>query len=361
MANTFNLSTLVAKDAAAYLRVMNSFLNTGYRKYENMFHENPYKPGDSINVRRDNFFVGSRGDSVTAEDILEESYAVTIGPLYSIPITYTPTDLDRKFADFSQEVIMPAVRRLSSMINRDIVIAGLTEIDTYVGSAASNLNTFASIDQINPVMDSLAIDPAYKRYLSLAPIEAQQVRSASTLQNSFVSPLNKDITMDASLGRLANFDIFSDQSITTFTAGTHATATNITVKTAVSSGNTIVLTGVTNGTTFVAGDVIELTGVFNWDPITRASTGYKKQYTVTSGGTAAATDVTITVNETINFSGARKNVYEPTADTEIPAGTVVTVVGDHIPNIAYSERGLIFCMPPLHPMDSPESSVTSGS
>ena len=359
MANTFLTSSLISKEAAALFRVHNSFLATGNRRYEGMFNENTYKPGDTINVRLDNFFEGQRGDSVVAEDITEASIPVTIQPLFSVPILYTPTDLQRKIADFSDEVLMPAVRRLSAMMNKAIWDAGLTQITNIAGDPAANLNTFASLDDVNPIMDDLAIDPVYNRYASIAPKEVQQLRSAASLQNSFVSPINKEITMDAMLGRLADFDIYKDQSVTKFTAGTHAGPGSVTVNAAVSSGNTIVLTGLTDGTTFVPGDIITIAGVFGWNPILRQKTELNKTYTVTNNETVAGGNATLTVSETIQFTGSRKNVFADGGDTEIPAGAVVTLYDDHVANYCYSEKGLITCMPPLQPMDSPHSSVAT--
>lgn len=362
MANSYLTSNLISKEAVALFKIFNSFIATGYRKYENMFSDSTYKSGDTINVRLDNFYIGARGDAIAAEDVVEASVPVTIRPLYSVAITYTPTDLQRKIADFNDEILMPAVRRLIAMMNRDIATAALTQVNFFTGDASANLNTFASLDQVNPIMDNLAMDPAYKRYASLNPTQVQQLRSATTLQNSFVEPINKEITMDAALGRLADFDIFKDQSISRFTAGSHLAAGDITVKTAVSSGTTIVLTGLTiNETTvFKAGDVISIAGTSEFNQITREPTGREMQFAVQEDADSDGSgDVTITVFPSIQFTGPRKNIFADGGDTEIAAGSVVTVVASHTPNICYTERGLITCMPPLQPMDAPESSTTT--
>jgi hypothetical protein len=360
MANTYLTSNLISESAVAIFKIENSFIPTAYRKYENMFSQNTYKPGDTINVRLDNFYEGARGDSVTAESIVEASIPVTIAPLYSVAIQYRPTDLQRKIEDFADEFIAPATRRLAAMINRDIQQASLTQVNYFVGDDAANLNTFASLDQVNPVMLNLSIDPAYRKYASLSPKQAQQMRSSSTLQNSYVSPLNKDITMNAALGHLAGFDIFQDQSITNFTAGTHAAAGDITVKTAVASGSSVVLTGLNVGATFKAGDVFSIDGTYVYNQTLRIATSTNMQFTVLENATAdGGGDVTLSIYPAIQMTGPRKNVFADGGDTQIAAGSVVNVVASHTPNICYSERGLIACMPPLQPMDSPYSATTT--
>lgn len=358
MPNKFLPSSLISHEAAAILKVENTFLATANRKFEGMFSGQTYKPGDSVNVRLDNFFTGSRGDVSVAEAVTEASIAVEIQPLFTVSVSYTPTDLTRKIEDFGAEILAPGIRRLSAMLNEAIYTAALTEVNHFTGAASANLNTFASLDEVNPIMDDLAIDSVYARYAALAPIEVQQLRSASTLQNSFLPMLNRDITMHAALGNLADFDIYKDQSVGLFTAGTHAdSGGGISVKTAASSGSTLVLTGLTNGTTFVAGDVIEIAGVFGFNPILRKSTGETAKFTVTTGGTVASNDVTLTVFPSLSFSGQRQNFTS--ASSTIPAGAAVTVYGDHVANLCYSDQGLIACLPPLAPMDAPESSVAT--
>jgi len=358
MANSFLTSNLISKEAVAIFKALNSFIGTGYRKYENMFNDNTYKSGDTINVRLDNFYVGARGDTVTAEDIVEESIPVTIGPLYSVPIRYRPTDLQREIADFSAEFIMPAARRLVAMMNTDIANAAKTQINNFVGDPMAYVNSFKALDAVNPVMDELNMNN-YRRYVCLNPQNAHELRSAPSLQNSFVSPINKDITYDARIGRLADFDVMKDNSISLHTAGTHATAGSIQVDTAVSSGTTILLKGLTAGATFKAGDPLSFAGVYKFDKINRQAINSNFQVTVTADATAdGAGDVSLTVFPALVATGPRQNFIVPGASpNEIPVDTVVSVIGDHVNNVAYTERGLITCLPPLERMDSPESST----
>lgn len=362
MANQYLNSQLISKEAVAIFKALNSFVSTGYRKYENMFNENTYKAGDTINVRLDNFYVGARGDSVTAEDIVEDSIPVTIQPLYSVPIKYTPTDLQRDIADFANEFISPAVRRIIAMINNDIYQASLREIALWLGDISSPINSFRSLNQVNPLMDSLNMNN-YQRYICLDPSNAFELQSAKEVQNAFTAPLNKEVTMDAQLGRLAGFDILKDSSIDGHISGTHAASGDITVKTAVSSGNTIVVTGLTQTTgTFNVGDAFSLDGVFEYDRIKRKKTSYLKKFTVIgiSGAANADGDITLTVYPSLTATGPRQNFIVPGADpNEIPTGTVVNTLTDtdqgYINNIAYTDRGLITCLPPLERMDSPDS------
>lgn len=301
--------------------------------------------------------MGQRGDSVTAEDINEASFPLTIGPLYSIPIVYKPTDLQRNIVDWGDEVLRPAVRRLVAMANTDIAQGAATGVNYYTGDPSSFLNSFASINQANPVLDNLNAN-GYDRYICLSPKNAEQLMNANSLQNSFVSPINKDITYDAKVGRLAGFDIMKDNSISQQVAGTHAASGNITVNAAVSSGTTIVLAGLTTSATFKAGDKFSIAGVKQFDRINRVPLATDMQFTVAADATAAGATLSITITQALVNSGPRQNfIVVGASPNQIPANAVVTFTSSYTPNVAYTERGLITVIPPLEKMDSPESSV----
>lgn len=359
MSNSFLNSTLISKEAVAIFKSFNSFIAAGYKgDYSQMFNGKDYKPGDTVNVRLDNYFIGQRGDSVTAESIVEDSFPLTIQPLYSVPISYRPTDLQRNIADFGEEILKPAVRRLVAMMNSDIATGVLTQVNPYVGDPTANLSSFASISQVNPVLDNLNAN-GYDRYLAISPDNAQSVQNS--LQNSFVSPLNKDITYNASMGRLADMDIMKDNAIQQQVVGTHANSGSITVQAAIQTGNTISLSGVTNGATFNAGDIFTIAGVQSWDRINQkpVTNPALKAFTVLTTVTASGTTVTLTIAETLVNTGPRQNFYVAGASpNQIPANAVVTFVNNNFSaNVAFTERGLITVIPPLQKMDSPFSDV----
>lgn len=352
MANTYLTSNLISKEAAALFSVFNSFIATGNKQYEGMYSNAFYKPGDTINARLANFYTVQRGDSVVAGAITEASIPVVIERLYSVPILYRPTDLQREIADFSEEFLAPAVQSIVAQMNYDIYLKALTQVNYWTGDATANLNSYGSISQLNPIMANLAMPKMYRKYVVLSPTQLNLLMSASSLQNSFVTPLNKEITMDASLTRLAGFDIYEDQSVANFAIGTHSAAGAITVKTDVSTGSTIVLTGLTSGT-FLAGEIISIAGCYEFNPVLKKPTARNMQFVITADATVAAGDVTLSVYPAIQFTGERQNIYA--AANKIAATSVVTVAATHTPNIAYTEKGLITCLPPLERMDCPFS------
>lgn len=352
MSNTYLTSQLITPEAVAIFEASCTFIPTAYKKYDGMFTAKTYAPGDTINIRLDNFFIGQRGDSVTAEDIVEASIPLTIAPLYSIPIAYTPTDLQRKIVDFSQEFLMPAVRRVRAMMNADIALNVLTQVNYYQGDTTAPINSYASLDSINPLMTNLAMDPAYRKYCAMSPDDMHSLRSNATLQNSFVSPLNKDITVDSRVSRLAGMDIMAEEQIIRFFGGTKAITGAADFQIASFTATTITIKNAVNGDqTFTAGDLIYLPATFAFNQVTRQSTGRPMAFAITTTpALTSGNQVTVSIYPNMILSGPRQNMASTPAVND-----VVKAVPDHMANVAYTERGLVCAIPPLERMDSPES------
>ncbi len=354
MSNTYLTSQLITPDAVAMFEASCTFIPTAYKKYDGMFTAKTYAPGDTINVRLDNFFIGQRGDSVTAEDIVEASIPLTIAPLYSVPIAYTPTDLSRKIVDFSQEFLMPAVRRVRSMMNADIALNVLSQVNFWQGDTTAPINSYASMDSVRPLMTNLAMDPAYKRYAVISPDDAHSLRSSSSLQNSFLPSLNKEITLESRMGRLAGMEILEEEQVIRFYGGTktiQTPATDFQIQAYTASTITI-KNCVVGEQTLKQGDLIYLPATYSFNQATRQSTGRPMAFAVTQ--TPAVADgsgyTTVSIYPNMILSGPRQNMSGTPAVNDI-----VSAVPDHMANVCYTERGLVCAIPPLERMDSPES------
>lgn len=364
MANTLITSSLLSKEAAARFRLSNTFYATANHTYDNMFTDNTYEPGQTVNIRLKNFGKVQRGDTVTAVDIVETSLPLKLKALYSYPVTYTTTELSVELTAmlWKERVFMPGVDALIAEINKDIAAEAALVTYNWYGTVGTYVNTFATVDQVSAQMDEMAI-PMYKRYMALNPANSSALKSS--LQNAFNQTLNTEISLQSKLGHLSTFDMFSEQLIATHNAYTAGPLGTPIVNGAVSSGNSIVLSGLTGGITgiFKAGDVIEIDDVYKVDPIAKSDTNRKMQFVITAdadsdGGGAC----TILVSPTIigDSTNPNQNIINqpPIATNVIPNGAAVTRPTTHKANIAYTQESLYMVMPPLAKMDSPDSETT---
>lgn len=350
---------LIGKEAAYEWKNNNTFLATATRDYDRMYDANAYyNPGETIYVRLPNNYLTQEGDTVTAKDVKEAVTPIVLQPLLSVPLTYTTTDLTTKvgMANWKNRVLYPAMRSLSSQLNLKIASQAVSQVSNYTGDPSSNINSYADIDNAGAALDELANSRSIRRYASLAVRQSASLRQSATLQNSFVESINKEITLNSSLGRLADFDMFADQSIpyhSTYTGD----RSSVTVKTTVTtSGATqIVMTGFTpnDPNVVVVGDVFEIADTNSVNPITLADTGQTRKFVATANASAdGGGDATVTVSPAIIFDtdNARRNVSAAPAATKS-----VTFQEAHHVNMAWSEDGLCVVCPKLAPLDSPYS------
>lgn len=351
---------LIGRDAQFEWKNSNSFLATATHTYDHMYNKDTYyNPGDTIYVRLPNTFLTQTGDTVSVQDVKERHVPIVLEEILSIPLAYTVTDLTTKvgLANWKNRILYPAMRSLSSQLNYLVAQKAKTQVNLYTGDETANINAYSVIDNAGAVLDEHSCSRAIRRYAALSVRQSAALRQSSTLQNSFVEVINKEITLESRLGRLAGFDMFSEQSIPYQDTTSDARA-GVTVKTDVTSGATsIVLTGLTINTTdiIVAGDVFEFTAIYSVNPLTRQSTGIKFQLCATANANSDASgDATVSVNIAVinDTTNPNRNVT-----SQIVATTPVTFVADHHVNLGWAEDGLIIVCPKLAPLDTPYSAV----
>lgn len=362
MANSFLSAEglgLIAREASYEWKNNLTFLGAATRTYDGMFDDNTvYQPGNVVQIRSPNNFLTQTGNTVTASDVQEASVPLTLNDLESVMIKYTAVDFKTKVGqdNWKARMLRPAIRSLMNDLNRKIAIAAATQVSMYTGDATANINAYSVIDNAGVQLDEHANNRSLRRYCSLSPKQAGALRQATTLQNSFVTPLNKEITLNSRMGNLAGFDMLTDQSIYhQVSGGVHA---GVTVNGAVASGATAIpMTGLTPSTGQVlAGDVFEIAGIYSVNPVTLASTGDPMQFVATATATADAGGlVTVSVKPTIisDVTNSRRNI-----SAAIAGGEALTFKASHHVNLAWSQDALCVVCPKQMALDTTSSVVT---
>ncbi len=307
MANTISTTQLVANLALAEFENNNSLLITGSRDYESQFQLRSFRIGDTVSIRKQNFFNVNDTRIKPPQDVLEQVETLTISKDVGGSISFSAQEytlsVDTEVERFNDRYVKPfistIVKQAESLIAQDAINA----LNFQSGTPGSPVNSFAIIDIAGAKMLEQAMPMTENAYMALRVRQASALKSS--LQNAFNPTLNEDISFHSALGHLSYFDIYQNQSLTTHTAGSAAGSPQINAT--VTSGNTIVIKGLTPSATsvFTAGDIITVgtptnAGVFSLNPIDRSSTGQLMQFvvqgTVNADGGGMAT---IIVNPTI--------------------------------------------------------------
>jgi len=167
------------------------------------------------------------------------------------------------------------------------------------------------------------------------------------------------------LGQIANFDIYGDQNVVSFTnsdiAGT--TLAEYTVA-QVNGATTFVLDGLTNatatikaGTVFTVGIAGGATAVNSVNDVSKQSTGNLQQFVVTADSAAAvAGKVTVSVYPAFNDGSTASTAAYQTVSQLAPNNAVVAFVGTgltaYAQNLAFHENAMALVTVPLELPDS---------
>lgn len=317
------------------------------RTYQGEFLQGPYKKGDTFQIRRQNFFNGGEGATITTEDIIETTESLVIEKQFNVAFKVGSKEATLKLENFAQEVLRPAVQRLITKCETYIYDKAETSLYFFTGSATADLNSYSSVSQAGVKLLEQGVDLNENAYFDCTVKDADAIKAAALSQ--FTPVINDNIYKTARVGHISYFDVFWSQLIKQHTAGAGPTlhpSDSLTVNGAVASGNTIVLAGATASVTnyFLPGDVISIASVQNVNPVARDRATRNAQFVITAAANSTGGGaVTITVAPSI-ISDSTSPLQNVTV--AIPNGAVVTMVTSHNMNIAFTRRsGDIVCPP----------------
>ena len=358
MPNQLITTQLVSNTALAMFANNSPFVMTGSRIYQDDFNNSGYKIGDTLQVRRQNNFVIGDGATASPQGIIETVENITVAHQYNALIAYTIKDLSLRIGDFSRDFIQPAVQNIISKMEGDISSAAELELNFYVGTPGTPINSFGSVDIAGVKMLEQGVNISSDAYLAMTVRDGSTLKQA--LLNNFTPVFNEEIVRESAIGHLSYFDIFQSQNIKRHVAGAGPTlysSDTLLVNGAVSSGNTIVMDGATHSITnyFLPGDVFSIEGVNSVNPLSHQSTGQDMQFVVTAAASSDGSgNLTVQVNPTIisDPTSPNANVSNP-----IPNNAPVSMNASYNVNVAYPSRGLDIVCPPLYKLQVPYSSV----
>lgn len=353
MANQISVVDKVANMALAEFRNNNSMTMTASREYQDQFSDAEYQIGDSLRIRRQNHYVVNDGRISPAQDTLERTETLVIDHQYNTRIQFTSKELTldttKDQVRFNERYVRPAIQEIVHQMETDIALQGIAELNYASGTPGTPINSFAAIREVRSKMLEQGMPvTSSPSYMALGIRSAGSLQSS--LQNSFNDILNREISLDASLGRLSKFDIYENQAIPRHTAG-NADGAPI-VNGEVSSGNVINVSGLTASTgSILAGDVITVAGVESVNPVGRKSTGQLMQFVVVTGGVAdGAGELVLTVRAIGGEIISDPNNPNRNVSVALPNGAAITVLGAGLVyevNFAYCQRGLDIVCPPM--------------
>jgi hypothetical protein len=354
MANTTLTASIVAKAAVGILENELTMAGAVYRGYEEEFDKkiNGYEIGDTITIRKPTDFTVRNTITASPQDVSEAKLSVTINQVAGVDFKFTSQQLTLNIGELSERVIRPAMIQVANAI--DVAVMSLyKDIPQWVGTPGTLVQSFAGFAKGAQNMDQRTV-PQGGRNAILAPADFWALAGSQTAL--FSQAINNKSYREGEIGKIGGIQTYMSQNAPTFTTGPYGGAPLVN---GAAQNTTYDLTGantqtfLTKGWTaavaarVVAGDVFTIAGVFDVNPVTKATLPILKQFTVVSNASSDVAGLaTLTIAPQIISSGAFQNVSAVPADN-----AALTFVGTantaYTNNLMFDKNAFALVMVPL--------------
>lgn len=330
MPNTTLNASIIAKAALGILENELVMANSVYRGYEDEFGKkvNGYTVGDTLTIRKPADFTVRNTITASAQDVTEGKTSIVINQVAGVDFSFTSQQLTLNIGDLSERVIRPAMVQIANQIDVQ-VMALYKDIPQWVGTPGQLIQSFAGFAKGAQNMDQRSV-PQGGRTAVLAPADFWALAGSQTAL--FSQAINNKSYREGEIGKIGGIDTYMSQNAPTFTTGPMGGTPAVNGG---AQGTTYDTTGVntqsliTNGWTASAaqrvrvGDVFTIAGVFDVNPVTKATLPILKQFVVKADGSSDGSgNLTLTISPQIITSGAFQTV------SAVPAnGAALTFVG----------------------------------
>ena len=206
MANTFLTPEIVAKEALMCLQGNLVMADLVHRDYSDEF----VSVGDTVSIRKPAKFVARNFTGETdPQDITEGSVPVKLDHFRDVTVAVDAKQLSLDIADFSQQVVQPAMQAIAQAIDEDLLAMGVEKAG-FVKSGTKDASDLADIAELAKKLD-LNKAPMANRCLVLHPEHKYRYALTENLSNVSYAGDNETLR-DALLGRVYTLDSYMDQN-----------------------------------------------------------------------------------------------------------------------------------------------------
>lgn len=363
MANTIVTPSIFAEAAVKILDNELVMANKVFRAYEGEFDKNVngYKVGQTISIRKPTDFTVRSGSTASTQDIVEGSTSITVNQQKGVDFKLSSTELTLQIGDLAERVIRPAMVQLANQVDVD-VMSLYKDVPNWVGTPGQVVNSFADFAVAPTRMDLTAV-PLDNRTAVLSPTDYWAMAGSQT--SLFVNGIAQPAYRKGSIGEIGGLDTYQAQNIPTHTVGplggtplVNGGSQNVAYATVKDTGQqTLITDGWTAAAAarVVQGDVFTIAGVYDVNPVTKATLPHLKMFVVkTAASSDGSGNATLTISPPIITSGAFQTVSAAPADNAALTFNGTAATG-YAQNLAFHKNAFALAMVP---MELPPGAVT---
>lgn len=322
MSNTTLSASIVAKAALAILENELVMANAVYRGYEGEFDKkvNGYTVGDTITIRKPTDFTVRNTITASAQDVTEAKTSITVNQIAGVDFAFTSQQLTLNIGELSERVIRPAMVQIANQI--DVSVMSLyKDVPQWVGTPGTLVQSFAGFAKGPTNLDQRSV-PQDMRSAVLAPADYWAMAGSQTAL--FNNAINGQSYRRGRIGEVGGVETYMSQNAPTFTTGpfggtplVNGAGQNTTYDTTGVNTQSLITDGWTASAAarVKKGDVFTIAGVFDVNPVTKATLPILKQFVVVSDGSSDGSgNLTLTIAPQIITSGAFQTCSVAPAD-----------------------------------------------
>jgi hypothetical protein len=315
MSNTLSVIDMVTRESLRIAHEKLSFIGTVNRSYDDSVSRTGGKIGDTLRIRNPNQYVRRTGSRVMdVQDQDESTQTVTVATQDGVDMKFNSAELSLSIDELSKRYIEPAVSVLVAGIEGDVLADCIKKTYQLTGTAGTVVGASGDI--------SAVVNARAKLNQQLAPKDSNRaVQLDSVTMGSVVNGLKslfhdghqiKEGFREGFIARNSMADWYENEKTWTLTNGSDITTVTLDTYTIVNADSTITITGATG---VAEGAVFTISGLYDVHPETKAAYSHLKQFTVLSG----STDTALNISPTIYITGAKKNVGTATGADITPS------------------------------------------
>ena len=324
MSNSVLTTDVIAKEALNILENELVMAKLVHRGLEDEFDKkiNGYNVGETVSIRRPTDFTVRDGATASVQDIVEGTTSLTVNKQKGVDFAFTSKDLTLNIKDLSERVIKPAMVQLANQVDADLM-ALYKFVPNWVGTAGQTINSYTDFALAPQRLDEYSV-MADGRSAVLSPADHWGLLGSQTAL--YMQDVAKGAYRKGALGEIGGVDTFMAQNVPSHTVG--ADVTTVTVNQAITTATTTyasvkdTMTQSINiaGGDLNAGDVFTIADVNAVNPVTKASLGFAKQFTVISYSAN-----TLVFYPAMIWTGAFQNVAVTAGVTDLNTKAITAV------------------------------------
>jgi hypothetical protein len=359
MSNTILNPTVIAKMAVRILDNELVMANRVFRGYEQEFSQtvNGYKKGGTITIRKPNQFTVRDGATASVQDVTEGTETFTVNKQKGVDFQFSSQELALNISEMAERVMRPAMIQLANQVDQDL-LALYKDVHNWVGTPGTNVQSFAGFAKAPERLDLRAV-PADQRAAVLSPSDHWALAGSQTAL--YMQDVARGAYRKGSIGAIGGIDTYMTQNIQTHTVGpmggtpiVNGANQNVTYSSAksteyVPASQTLITDGWTASAAARVnqGDVFTLAGVYDVNPVTKATLPYLKQFVVTAAGSSDGSgNLTLSIAPAIIISGAFQNCSAAPAD-EAALTFLGTAATGYAQNLVFHKNAFGLVVVPL--------------